>query len=296
MAELFITFEHFFSHGSSVIWVLFFVLIHFLSEPLRWFLYIQHTGLCSFHKLLKIFSLTALGTYVLPFKLGIPLRVYLLNKKADIPLPIVSSLLVIDGLSYYLAWVVAGGMGFLYLFGDNLLEFLENVTVYIIAFLTITGLLFLARHIIRNKWLKLKNRWQSIHTCHDFFNGVRLHRYLNIALTVVIDISSHIFRHLFLCYMLGIDLSLPIIAAITTLSVMTGLISMMPMGLVGYDASMILLLQQAGVGLETALLIPVLNRFANLFVSFLLGTWGGIGMGISPISGLKKMAKSINKN
>jgi len=69
---------------------------------------------------------------------------------------------------------------------------------------------------------------------------------------------------------------------ITTVSIFTGMISMMPMGLGGYDAMLVLLLMQYSIEPEYAVSIAIINRLTILFISIVSGIYGGTQLELNP--------------
>jgi len=109
-----------------------------------------------------------------------------------------------------------------------------------------------------------------------------------------LDIAGHTLRHGILLAMLGQSLPLPNLFATTTLSIFAGLISLMPMGLGGYDLMLVLLLKMNGIPASEGLAVAVANRMANLVMSIMLGGWGGAALGIGTLNrrALARLASS----
>ena len=57
----------------------------------------------------------------------------------------------------------------------------------------------------------------------------------------------------------------------------------MPLGLGGYDVTLVYLLVQAGVPSHTGVAIVVANRLGSIAVSAVLGSWGGWMLGVNPL-------------
>jgi uncharacterized protein (TIRG00374 family) len=109
----------------------------------------------------------------------------------------------------------------------------------------------------------------------------------------LIDIAFMVLRHYCICLVVGIDMSFITLACITCISFFTGLISMMPMGLVGYDATFIFLMQQFNIPLEQALLVPLINRSMVILCACFLGANSAFNLGYNPFKEIKKMKKRI---
>ena len=72
------------------------------------------------------------------------------------------------------------------------------------------------------------------------------------------------------------------------------MISMMPLGIGGYDLALIFFLSQYGVPPEMALVASVSNHLVNIFWSLVLGVWSGLSLGVNPFS-LKVWKKLIKE-
>jgi uncharacterized membrane protein YbhN (UPF0104 family) len=92
--------------------------------------------------------------------------------------------------------------------------------------------------------------------------------------------------------MVGYMLPIEKIFVITSISIFTGLISMMPMGLGGYDITIVLLLTQASVPLEVAIIIPIFNRIGTIFISILFGLRAAYYLSINPFK-LEKIRQDL---
>lgn len=289
---------------ASLCLYLVFVVIHFLSEPLRWNLYLSFPS-SSIKLLTQIFSLTAFSTYILPLKLGLPLRLWLLKSHTSQSISTLTGLMLFDGLLYYCMWgisVLITLPGIQHIIHNNLIPYRTLVLSVIFFFVfTLTILFFLARKTRSaaspHNATKASRISQLRKLLVNFSKQSRLLGKKTVILGIVIctiDILSHVFRHWALLTFLGQDIALPVIAAISCLSLFAGLITMMPMGLGGYDVTLVLLLTQVGVSSEIAVAIPVLNRLGNIMVSTLLGVWGGWKLGINPIVEHKLLKKRLD--
>jgi uncharacterized protein (TIRG00374 family) len=94
--------------------------------------------------------------------------------------------------------------------------------------------------------------------------------FLAIAI-LLLDIAGYILRHGAILAAMNVELTLPLIAYVTTVSIAAGFISMLPMGIGAYDVTLIFLLTTLGVPLDSAVLVPLFNRAVNMVVSIALG-------------------------
>jgi uncharacterized membrane protein YbhN (UPF0104 family) len=256
------------------------VLAHFLAEPSRWRVYLhRHTGI-AWSGLLQVFSLTALVGYVLPAKLGLPMRLLLLRSRFGLTMGAISTLLMLDGLLYYACWAVAALAGLPWAVGMNWGDGRAMALMAATLFGATLLLLVLLRHPDRLPFglaTRLKSVQQYICVTLDSLRGWPLYA---TAVITALDIASHVLRHGVLLAMFGYQLPLAGLYATTTLSIFAGLISLMPMGLGGYDLVLVLLLQSNGIPLADAVAVAVANRLAGLAVSVGLGAWGGLALGL----------------
>jgi uncharacterized protein (TIRG00374 family) len=256
--------------------------VHFFLEPLRWHIYVSKLFKLDYKRIFSIFSLTALVSYLLPMKMGIPTRIFLLRIKAKINIVQSTSLLMLDGIINYTCWGIAAAVSLCLIIKQDLFK---NSLASFVA-LSIIVLLFLY-FIWKKRQLIFPAELRKV--INDNNGGVKQlissidHPLIFKALLIMpIDIGSHIVHHWAIFSMLGINLEWSAIFVITTVCVFTGLISMMPMGLGGYDAMLILLLTQYSIEPEYAISIAVINRLSSLAISFATGIYGGFQLEMNP--------------
>lgn len=265
--------------------------VHFVSEPARWWAY---TGAApGFLRLLQVFSLTALATYLAPLKLGLPLRLYLLNLRANLPLPRALALATVDGLLSYSLWGVGAAAAY------GLLAHLEfriaNAGIIAAATVIVVILLsvLLAWRGRRARAPAASGRWlRFVEAVTLAMRETTLMALVLATLIMVVDVAALGARHWALAQALGQDLPLALAGAIGVLSVFAGLASMMPMGLGGYDIVLVALLEQAGVPIEVAIGVTLLNRLLNVTIALALGGWAGTTLGIRANRELVQAASS----
>ena len=268
------------------------VVAHFISEPLRWQIYLRGSTPGGVMRLVHIFSLTAFIGYTMPLKMGLPVRVLLLRSRAEISLGRISSLLILDGLLYYVMWALAA-CGTLLAFAGRLELSAEMTLGLAAAALALVGLLggWLA-------WLRPRERAAGEERSGtSVLDGLR-QRVARLrvaaretdasavraaAVIAALDIVSHVLRHGALLAVCGVSLEPGALALVACVSVFVGLVSLMPMGLGGYDVTLVLLLSQLGVMTEVAILVAVMNRVVTIAVGSALGVWGGFALGLHPL-------------
>lgn len=254
---------------------------HFLMEPLRWRLaYMPHQA--NNHAAAGDAILaSALASYVLPFKLGIPLRALLLHRRAGLALQYVGVVIALDGLMalcVWTAWVAVCVWG-------AALHWMPPAYVWPLAFAVAVGCMALLAGLpsIRSKLIA---RWKN--AFHILDRPWR--RCWTAASILAIDVLSYAVRHALLVWLVVGDPALILAgSAIGVAATFAGLISGLPMGLLGYDASLVAMFATIGVGAKESLAIIAINRFLNLAIAVVLGVPAaarlGLGAGITTIVG-----------
>jgi uncharacterized membrane protein YbhN (UPF0104 family) len=264
-----------------------FIFIHFTAEPIRWSFYLKKRKNPLSNAIGHIFFLTAFLSYLLPMKLGLPIRIGLLKKKLQLKIKTISRFLLIDGILYYGSWAsIACIAGF-----NLLLKFKNNIELTTLTSIALiaTGILIFILFFIKIK--KYKDKISTINP-HTIYTSLNKNIIFSLLFVTYTDITSHILRHWALLGMVGYMLPIEKIFVITSISIFTGLISMMPMGLGGYDITIVLLLTQASVPLEVAIIIPIFNRIGTIFISILFGLRAAYYLSINPFK-LEKIRQDL---
>ena len=244
------------------------VLLHFAMEPLRWAVYLGREARGTFCPLVCIFSSTAFFSYVLPAKLGIPLRFWLITKSLRVSAGAVGGLMAADSALAMSAWAFASivmGGEFAFRVGTECIRSLRHGALpwWMLSAMLIVLIAMIA-------WRRKVSR--ILKQLKAPLSSLGMSQVVCVTGLFALDIASYVLRHAIILDMLSApDLGWSTISAVTVVSIFMGFISMMPMGLVGYDATIILLLTQSGVDMGTAALVPVINRAANLLVSGITG-------------------------
>ena len=266
--------------GAILLLVTFF---NYLMEPLRWCVYVQPVYLRKVGSIFQVFFSVAFLTYVLPAKLGVPLRFWLVQRNLGLPATDTAVYLALDGALNVLVWTIACfllGAGTMYKFYT--IDLLH--AKYWLAFIgLIAAVIF---------WAMLRWERPIRQRLVAALKHISITRLTLAILLFCMEIALFVFLHGSI--LRAIDL--PFIgwlslATITVLSLYAGFLSMLPMGLVGYDVSIIFLLMQYGVGLEQAALVPVVYRLSIITMSILLGLPAIVRSGIS--FNLKELVKRI---
>lgn len=260
------------SFGGGAVAYLICVLLHFLSEPVRWRIVFGGDRLRPY---LHVYFLTALMSYLLPAKLGLPLRVLMLNRRLGVPLGAVSAGLVVDALVSYGSWLLAGGLAGIAVLGRMPAEWRYGFLLGGGALVLGGGLLM----AVRRRWRRIGDGVRA-----SWWNGAiwaRIGRRgaAALLLAVAIDIASHAGRHLALATLLGLDVPPGDLAVLAVFAVFAGIASFMPMGLGGYDVTLAAGLIGLGAPPDAAATMVLANRVGTLAVSAVLGMWSAHALG-----------------
>jgi uncharacterized membrane protein YbhN (UPF0104 family) len=262
--------EHISSLGRlkapSVMIPLFFLYaLHFLAEPVRWTLYTAlknfhaESGRVIFHRIFACFNITALLSYSLPFKLGLPLRMYLLTTFLNLDSVKVIKLMTVDVAFNLFSWVLVS-LGLILLLPE-LVGYLEY-SLSPVLIISVTGVgLVLAFILLRMKGRQIR---EILKLVPPKLSAI-------ICLTLVIDVLFYGVRHLMLAQVLDVDVPALQIFIISIIAVFAGILSALPMGLGAYDASLVAMLGIYGVDIEVALIIALGNRLGMVLTSVVLG-------------------------
>ena len=265
--------------GEPSAWIaLSLVVFHFLLEPARWSFYlskqVKQNAEILFPQCFKIFSVTALTTYTLPLKLGIPIRMYLFKRILHLDLTQSLQLVTVDAIFVLGCWLLVS-LPVAVLFIPSFQEFTGLIELLII--LAGLGSVALVLILKTNKFQNLIARFSKL----DWKALMGSPAALAIPIAFVLtDIASYGFRHMFLIEAMQIDIHWATLFWIGILATFVGIASTLPLGLGAYDATLVLLLASHAVPAETSILIAALNRILNFTVSLILGALASIGMGM----------------
>ena len=258
---------------------------HYFAEPARWRIYLRHHPAAQWPALFHVFSLTAFVGYVVPAKLGLPLRIFLLRRRIGLPLGEVAALLGVDGAATYLTWALASVAALPWAagIGSTTSSRLLLGTATILAFALVMGLSFRALPaMLRGCGSAAGRLSRCLSSVLDAVRSAASRRVLAAAAGITaIDILGHTLRHWILLVMIGHPLPLPVAFAAACIGIFAGMASLMPMGLGGYDITLVLILGLNGVPVADGVAIALANRLANLAVASPLGLWSGTVLGIN---------------
>jgi uncharacterized membrane protein YbhN (UPF0104 family) len=249
-------------------------LAHFLMEPVRWiYSYLPanfaRQGRAGIRDALFC---TALATYILPFKLGIPLRIVLLRRNGELTLHFLGVVIALDGLISLCTWSVSTA-ACIWLAALSWTPPWYVWTVVVVAAASCLVAIVVLRNL-RLRWLArlrdalvmLDQPWKRI---------------ARSTVILFLDILSYGVRHALILLLITRDPKTMLEGgAIGIVATFAGIVSGLPMGLVGYDATLIALLALVGVRPEQALEVALLNRALNMGSAALLGIPAAIRLGL----------------
>lgn len=215
---------------------------------------------------------TAFATYLLPFKLGLPLRIALLKGRARLDFGYIGTVLALDGMLSLATWCLLAVLS-IWLAA---LHWQPPAYIWVIgiACATVTGAALLLRRKLRNRFAV---RWRN--ALNAFARPWR--RIAKATVILWLDVLSYGARHaLLLLAVTGSSANMATGAAIGIVATFAGIVSGLPMGLLGYDATLTALLTATGVPVEHALFMALINRALNIGSAVLLGVPASARLGL----------------
>lgn len=259
----------------SITWALIALLVtslHFLAEVGRWFVYLGSTrryrGGRLFAELFGVFSVTAFLTYMLPAKLGIPIRLYLLSSRMEVKIATASGFLALDGLLSYGSWIGLALVISTFFLGKSLFTDFRLFGV-LAAGVAIVAIVFGSKATA------------AAQKVHEYASRIGPAGYVGVLAIILADIAGYAVRHGTILAALDTHIPATQIAFATIVSIAAGFVSLLPMGIGAYDVTIVALLVSFGAPAEIAVLVPVINRAATILVSIGLGLPASAIMGVS---------------
>lgn len=260
----------------SPVWIapiLFVAFLHFLIEPLRWQVYLRTHKTHKSRLIYFVFFCTGFLTYVLPAKLGLPLRYWLITRNLNLSGATTAVYLTLDTVLNILVWTIA-----CLSLGGNLAHGAVAKNLSVAGYLAVGGILIgvFVVYRVRRNWLD--NRFGQLRAAFSLVNPYSL------AITsclFFLEIAGFVVLHAIILAALSAPfIGWQAIATVTVFSMYAGFLTMLPMGLVGYDASVIFLLRHYDVGMENALMVPLIYRASILLISVGLGLPSSFKLGL----------------
>lgn len=259
---------------------------HFAAEPARWRLLFLETCSWSFLKWFHLHNFTALLSYLLPAKLGIPLRLGLIRQQTQLPMTKVLAGLGTDAILYYGAWALVAAT--LISASPSLrARFMSGNALWVLAAIFLVAGVGL---IVRSVRSARQESYPTLPTggLANLRSALRAasrlpRRRLALVLGLVLaDVLAEGLRQACLAAALGITVPATTMMMVGIIGFAAGLFSFMPMGLGAYDAAVILLLSEADIPPAQLLGLLAGNRVALLAFSGLSGTVGAIKLKFRP--------------
>ena len=259
---------------------------HFAAEPLRWRVLFENSCTWPFSKWFHLHNVTALLSYLLPAKLGIPLRIALIKQQTQLSISIILKGLGIDAAIYYSVWSVIAAV--LVACSPVLRTCLRSIDSRVligsILILVVLALfLRIARRSVtdsaRPKSMKSPAR---LLTALRALADVPQKRLFLILGVVLFDLLAEGLRQTCLAMALGISVPVLTMMQIGIVGFAAGLFSFLPMGLGAYDAVVILLLSGSDVAPGQFVGLLAGNRLGLIAFSGFLGPVGAFQLGFRP--------------
>ncbi|GIX36510.1 MAG: hypothetical protein KatS3mg126_2289 [Lysobacteraceae bacterium] len=235
------------------------VILHFYLEPLRWhFVYFRRSRpWCTVRDL---YLATALASYLLPFKMGIPLRIALVARVLHFKSRFTLGRMALDSVLMFVCWAVLASLAGGLQVGPSILRLTSWQAV--LASLVLLLVFFVLLYLARGSFLR------SLEITHHV--GAR--GALVVLAVGTVDVAGYGFRHGFMAVAVGLDPALFWTwSSLGLVATFSGILSGLPLGIGGYDA--ILLGSYIAVGGEPsqALQVVILNRILSFGTAGLLG-------------------------
>lgn len=252
------------------------VLLHFYLEPYKWkkvYLGLIRSNTDNhYNKIRDIIFSTSLLTYFLPFKIGIPIRMVLFNKIAGIKVFPVSVVLAWDSIISLVIW--GGGASICaYMLRWEIKSYISMFEDFSSVYFLVS-LFFLILCLLGMMFFKRVNKFYRVK-----FIGKR--EALLVASILALDVFSYYFRHFFLTLVFVRDVKVAVFVGFSgVLATFIGMLSGLPMGILGYDLALLALASGFGLNQEQALLIIVINRAFNFLSAVVLGLPASKRLGI----------------
>lgn len=178
-----------------------------------------------------------------------------------------TTFLFIDTLLSYGMWLYVALIGTLLFFWR--FDPFSAIAIVSIAFLTFGGIILMLQ-----KYSTIPDMLpKRLGALQMQFSSIRFFSWITQASPImIIDVLVYTFRHFLIFKALDIQISFGYTLILVAIGFCGGLLSMMPMGLGGYDLSIVFMLMHLGVPRESAVLVPVIERFVMLLTSVIFGS------------------------
>lgn len=275
-----------------------FAFAHLFAEPARWHAYTRRQHRIPFWDLFTLFSFVAFVGYMLPFKMGLPMRVLLLRLKTSMTLTDIVALMVFDAFVYYAPWC-ALAVAFSYILTQHpgfssltpVIALAAVVFVAIVAYKLLSGIP--RKNAINSTHERIRALLKKI---SDVYRGIGPGVVAFVVGVVLVNILIVALIHWALIRAVGYSLDLQTILIITVISVFAGMATFTPMGLGSYDAALVYLLTQFSIPMDAALAVAIMHRLGMLLVTLPVGILSATRLGLDPFrrTWLKKLPDTGN--
>lgn len=225
--------------------------------------------------LFLVLNASSAGNATTPFKLGLPLRVYLYHRELKVPAPAASLAVVLES---YASILVTGAFA-IYSVG---LFFPHRVGQWgaLLAALAASAIGGAwVWHRLRRRRRPLLGREPTAAECSPSLRSRALALFLFVALLAVDVVLSGLLLQVSLGA-LGSKVDLLALVSFQSLSFVVGVVSLLPMGLGAKEASLVFLLGRVGVPSPTALAAAALVRVLTTGVTLVVGAFSLQALGL----------------
>lgn len=201
-----------------------------------------------------------------------------------------TSLMAIEGFGFYLIWGLFALLASQF-FLESYYESNSWIMIALLSTLAIFVVLSFCLYLFRGKFriwlLEVLNTVLKFDSLQIFF----------ISILFFLEVFLQVARHIVIFKLLNINLEFNAYIAIAIISFFAGMLSMMPLGLGGYDTMIVTILTSLGVDFQQSLLVPLINRLTVTIVVWLVGLFclSNIGLSFSQIKSILIKYKLTNK-
>jgi uncharacterized protein (TIRG00374 family) len=257
---------------EAVVSVLVLIIIGIILRAIRWHYYVRRLGwsLPPSHSIvafLASFALTAT-----PGKAGEAIKIVLLRMRHDVPIAAGAGVLVIERLADVIAVLVLALAGVSLINGVG--TYLALIVIFVASITAFVGQRRLQEPLLRRlgrikRLSATTDRMaRALDACRQLLQPAPF--LVGVSLAIVAW-SCEAVAFLRLANSAGIDIELLQASSIYAIATLAGVLSALPGGIGGFEAVMVLLLTQVGVGLTTATPTVVAFRLCTLWFGILLG-------------------------
>ncbi len=235
----------------------------------------------SFKDLYHSLCATLFLHYGVPSKFGLPLRILLLHKVAQVPVVEGTVFVAADTLMSYLVTGLMATVGAFFLFPQHLTAMLVGMG----ALVGVGAAAWVLRRVVASRWAWLGSR---LARAEEALRALTLRELLLNGALAAGNALLGSARVAMILWALGVDIGLGEVIGAATLVYMIATVALVPMGLGVREVSFVLLLSQLGVPQEAATAAALIDRACTTGLWLLMGAVSANLIGVSTIQSWTK--------